>query len=35
MELYGGAEIHLQPMEDPHQSRWIPEEICDAMESSH
>lgn len=23
MEVYGGAEIHLQALKEPHQSRWM------------
>jgi len=30
MEVHGGADLHLQPMEGtPRQSRWMPEGSCD------
>jgi len=33
MEVHGGADIHLQPVEGtPRQSRWMPEGSCDPME---
>jgi len=33
MEVHSGADLHLQPMETPHQSRWMPEGVCDSMGS--
>jgi len=34
MEVHGGADIHLQPVEGtPRQSRWMPEGGCDPMGS--
>ena len=34
MEVHGGADIHLQPMEGtPCWSRWMPEGSCDPMGS--
>ncbi|KAJ7396065.1 hypothetical protein BTVI_148878 [Pitangus sulphuratus] len=36
MEVHGGAEIHLQPMEDSTLEQLdVPEGSCDPMESSH
>ncbi|OPJ73654.1 hypothetical protein AV530_005964 [Patagioenas fasciata monilis] len=35
IEVHGGAEIHLQLVEDPCQSRWVPEGGCDPMENPH
>ncbi|RMB98764.1 hypothetical protein DUI87_24983 [Hirundo rustica rustica] len=35
---HGGAqdaEIHLQPMQDPHQSTWMSKGGCDSMGSPH
>ena len=34
VEVHGGADLHLQPVETPHQSRWVPEGGCDPMGSS-
>jgi len=32
MEVHGGADIYLQPLDGtPHQSRWIPERGCDPV----
>jgi len=34
MEVHGGGDIHLQPMEgNPRRSRWMPEGSCDPMGS--
>jgi len=34
MEVHGGADIHLQPVEGtPRQSRWTPEGGCDPVGS--
>ncbi|PKU42985.1 protein pxr1-like [Limosa lapponica baueri] len=36
MEVHGGAQIHLQPMEDPMSEQGnVPEGDCDPMESQH
>ena len=35
MEVRGGADLHLQPMETPHWSRGMPEGGCDPMGSLH
>ena len=32
MEVHGGADINLQPVDGtPYQSRWMPEGSCDPM----
>ena len=33
MEVHGGADIHLQPVEDPHRSRRMPKGRCDPVGS--
>jgi len=36
MEVHGGADIHLQPVEGtPHWIRWMPEKSCDPVGSPH
>ncbi|PKU46091.1 c-c chemokine receptor type 6 [Limosa lapponica baueri] len=34
MEDHSGADIHLQHMEDPTPSRWIPKGVCDPVGNS-
>jgi len=34
MDVHGGADLHLQPVEGtPHRSRWVPEAGCDPVGS--